>query len=124
MNSRDVRWLSLLMALLLLPSPLLSLSSSQAQSPFDDPTPDSLTFRGRWGDTYTATWDTSNYLVTFTSDDGTFPWDWISFVGDQGVISLAGRDDVVNTFAFSQSSSLSGVRRGDVMRVKGRDIHA
>jgi hypothetical protein len=82
---------------------------------------ESLTFTGRRGSSYTATWDNDTYQFTITTADGTFPWDWISFVGRRGAVALAGHDEVAETFAFSTPSSLDGLQAGDVMRVKAWD---
>jgi len=81
------------------------------------------TFTGRPGGTYTATWDSETYEFSISTSNGYFPWDWVSFVGHQGGIALNGYPNVVNTFAFSQANSLPGAMPGDVMRVKGQDIH-
>ncbi|MBC7252319.1 MAG: hypothetical protein H5T62_18830, partial [Anaerolineae bacterium] len=86
-------------------------------------TPNHYTFVGRRGTTYTATWDTDTYEVRINTPDGTFPWDWMSFVGPDGVISLSGLSGIGSTFTFSEASSLAGAEPGDVIRVKGRDVH-
>ncbi|HEY77036.1 MAG TPA: hypothetical protein G4O00_12840, partial [Thermoflexia bacterium] len=95
----------------------------RAQGPFDDLTPNTFTFTGRRGTTYTATWDPATYEVRIETPDGTFPWDWMTFVSPDGAISLGGLSEIGNTFTFSQPSSLAGARPGDVIRVKGRDVH-
>ncbi|MBC7251995.1 MAG: hypothetical protein H5T62_17175, partial [Anaerolineae bacterium] len=68
----------------------LSALDIHADPPFDDLTPNQYTFVGRRGTTYTATWDTDTYEVRINTPDGTFPWDWMSFVGPDGVNSLSG----------------------------------
>ncbi len=110
----------ILLAGLLLPSVA---SSPRSDAPLDDLTPNEYTFVGRRGRTYTAAWDVDTYEIRISTPDGTFPWDWMSFVGPDGVISLGGLSDIGNIFTFSDPSSLSGSRPGDLIRVKGRDIH-
>ena len=100
----------------------LSALDSQAAPPFDDLTPNQYTFVGRRGTAYTATWDPATYEITISTPDGTFPWDWMSFVNANGAIALAGHPDVASTFRFSDASSLSGLGVGDVMRVKAWDV--
>jgi len=99
------------------------ISLAQAQGPFDDLTPNQYTFDGRRGTGYTATWDSSTYEITIATPDGNFPWDWISFVGTDGAISLAGYDDIEHIFCCSNPGSISGAEAGDIIRVKARDIH-
>ncbi|MFZ5917065.1 MAG: hypothetical protein ACOYZ7_09045, partial [Chloroflexota bacterium] len=82
---------------------------------------DQHTFTGRRGGSYTATWDNTTYQFTLTTADGTFPWDWMSFVGRRGALALAGHDQVAQTFAFSDPTSLSGLQAGDIMRIKAWD---
>jgi hypothetical protein len=84
-------------------------------------TPGSHTFQGRRDGQYTATWDTQSYEVSIATTSGTFPWDWISFVGQRGAIALAGHPQVPLTLAFSDASALSGLQKGDIMRVKAWD---
>jgi hypothetical protein len=81
----------------------------------------SHTFNGRRGSTYIADWDPQSYQVTISTSNGAFPWDWISFVGKRGAISLAGHANVAQTFGFSDANSLSGLQAGDIMRVKTWD---
>jgi len=97
-------------------------TASRADSPFDDLTPNELSFSGRRGTTYTAAWDPETYEVTFSTPDSTFPWDWISFVGQQGAVALNGYPGVGNTFAMSDPSALVGAQPGDLIRVKGRGV--
>jgi len=96
---------------------------TRADGPFDALTPNEYTFIGRRGATYTATWDTDTYEIRIDTPDGTFPWDWMSFVSPHGAISLGGLSDVGETFTFSDPASISGAEPGDVIRIKGRDIH-
>ncbi len=96
--------------------------ASLADDPFDDLTPNDLTFTGRRGTTYTAVWDPDTYEVTFSTPDSTFPWDWIGFVGPQGAIALNGYPNVGNTFALSDPNALAGAQPGDLIRVKGRGV--
>jgi hypothetical protein len=117
-----ILWATTLSVLISLVLPLTVLDT-QADPPYDDLTPSQYTFVGRRGVTYTATWDLDTYEVRVSTPDGTFPWDWMSFVGPDGTISLGGLSDIGNIFCFSQASSLSGAEPGDVIRVKGRDIH-
>jgi hypothetical protein len=81
----------------------------------------SYTFAGRRGGSYTASWDKNSYQVTIASMDKTFPWDWISFVGRRGAVSLAGHQNVAATLAFSEASALNDLQAGDLMRVKAWD---
>jgi hypothetical protein len=83
--------------------------------------PVSHSFQGRRGVEYTAAWDSQTYEVSIATPDGSFPWDWISFVGQRGAVALAGHPQVHHTFAFSDASALSGLQKGDVMRVKAWD---
>jgi hypothetical protein len=78
-------------------------------------------FEGRRGTAYTASWDPILYDVSIATPDGTFPWDWISFVGKRGAIALAGHDDVASTLAFSGPNPLQDLQTGDIMRVKAWD---
>jgi hypothetical protein len=78
-------------------------------------------FTGRRGGSYLASWDASTYAVTISTSDGTFPWDWISFVGERGAVALAGHADVASTLAFSDPDPLPGLQPGDLMRVKAWD---
>jgi hypothetical protein len=66
------------------------ITPSRAESPFDDLTPNEVSFVGRRGQTVSVTWDFQSYTATFATPDGTFPWDWISFVGEQGAVALNG----------------------------------
>ncbi len=99
-------------------------SSVRAQDPFGDLTPNSYTFDGRRGTGYTATWDTNTYEITVATPDGNFPWDWISFVGTDGAISLAGYDDIEYIFCCSDPGSIAQAEAGDIIRVKGHDIYS
>jgi hypothetical protein len=81
----------------------------------------SHTFSGRRGVLYHAAWDRESYEMVISTPDGTFPWDWISFVGERGAIALAGHEEVASTFAFSDAHALPGVQAGDILRVKGWD---
>jgi hypothetical protein len=78
-------------------------------------------FSGRWGSTHTANWDYVTHQATITGDQNLFPWDFISFVGKRGAISLAGNPNVADTFAWSNPSAIAGVQAGDVLRVKAND---
>lgn len=79
------------------------------------------TFTGRWGTTHTATWDTTSYQATISAEYNMFPWDFISFVGVRGAISLCGHPNVAGSFAWSTASAIAGVGTGDLLRVKGND---
>jgi hypothetical protein len=114
-----ILFMMVVLALLFTSTPAIA----QIDPPFDDLTPNEYTFTGRRGTSYTATWDPETYQVTFSTPNSTFPWDWMSFLGEQGAISLAGNNAVAYTFAFSSASTITGVARGDIMRVKARDIH-
>jgi len=81
----------------------------------------SLDFGGRRGTTHTANWDTTTYEATITADGNLFPWDFISFVGERGAISLCGNPDLPYVFAWSTPSAIEGVAAGDLVRVKGSD---
>ena len=82
-----------------------------------------LTFTGRRGSSYTATWNTNTYEISISTSDGRYPWDFLSFTGYQGAIMLGGYPDIGNIFAFSSASSMAGTQPGDILRVKGRDVH-
>ncbi|MFZ6028825.1 MAG: hypothetical protein ACOYYS_14005 [Chloroflexota bacterium] len=81
-----------------------------------------LTFTGRRGVSYTAQWDDASYQVTFSTPDGTFPWDWIGFVGQQGSLALAGLPDLQNTLDRSDPNALAGTMPGDLWRIKGSGV--
>ncbi|MBN1657085.1 MAG: hypothetical protein JXA93_01725 [Anaerolineae bacterium] len=83
-----------------------------------------LDFTGRWGTQHVANWDLADYEVTFSADQNHFPWDFISFVGQRGAISLCGHPDIADTFAWSSSSALAGAGTGDLLRVKGPDAQS
>ncbi len=103
---------------------LLAGLTTQAQGPFDDLTPNEYTFTGRRGATYTASWNPNTYEVSISTPDSTFPWDWVSFVGTDGAISLTGLDNIESTFCCSGAGSISGAESGDIVRVKGHDIYS
>lgn len=97
-------------------------STSIAQGPYADLTPNELTFTGRRGTTYTATWDPETYEVSFATSDNTFPWDWIGFVGPQGAVALNGYTDIADTFIRVDPAALAHAQPGDLIRVKGRGV--
>ena len=97
-------------------SALLSLYPAESQA-------SELTFTGRRGSSYTARWDTTIYEISITTPDGRYPWDFLSFTGYQGAIMLGGYPDIGSIFAFSDSNSLAGAQPGDILRIKGRDVH-
>ena len=97
-------------------------AGSQSGSAFADLTPNQLTFTGRRGASYTAAWDPSTGSITFTTPDSTFPWDWISFVGQAGAVALNGYPNVGATMARADPTVLDGAAPGDLLRVKGSGV--
>lgn len=117
-----VMWRIIVVSLLLVSLLGVWVPVAWADPPYDDLTPNELTFDGRRGTVYTATWDPDTYEVTVSTPDGTFPWDWISFVGPQGAVALNGYPDVGQTFDRSDPQALAGAQPGDLIRIKGRGV--
>jgi len=82
----------------------------------------SLTISGRRGAAATVQWDTTTHTAAFIPTSGVFPWDWISFVGPAGAITLNGYPNVIDTLAQSDPASLIGAMPGDILKIKGSGV--